>query len=127
MLYGLFFTSSAITCVRNNRIVVDTIYACQDIRDDMKVGVRSTAILFGTWIRPLLVGCGFIFLIMLAVAGYLNTQGPAYFFLSVGGTGFHLVWQYCTVDLANPRSCWGMSLPSRRILRFAFGLRSPLL
>ena len=90
----------------------DTIYACQDIRDDMKVGVCSTAILFGTWIRPLLVGCGVTFLAMLAIAGYLNAQGPAYFSLSVGGTGIHLVWQYRTVDLANPRSCWGASIIS---------------
>ncbi|KIM41215.1 hypothetical protein M413DRAFT_410751 [Hebeloma cylindrosporum] len=87
-------------------MLYDTIYACQDIRDDMKVGVRSTAILFGTWIRPLLVGCGITFLAMLAAAGYLKTQGPAYFLVSVGGTLVHLVWQYRTVDLANPRSCW---------------------
>ena len=78
----------------------------------MKVGVCSTAILFGTWIRPLLVGCGLTFLAMLAAAGYLNMQGPAYFFLSVGGTGIHLVWQYQTVDLGNPRSCWGVSINS---------------
>jgi len=97
---------------KSNGILADTIYACQDIRDDMKVGVCSTAILFGTWIRPLLVGCGLTFLAMLAAAGYLNAQGPAYFFLSVGGTGIHLVWQYRTVDLANPRSCWGVSIIS---------------
>lgn len=88
----------------------------------MKVGVCSTAILFGTWIRPLLVGCGLTFLAMLAAAGYLNMQGPAYFFLSVGGTGIHLVWQYRTVDLTNPRSCWGAYINSRYFLRLNLSL-----
>ena len=29
----------------------DTIYACQDIEDDMKIGVKSTARRFGNWVR----------------------------------------------------------------------------
>ncbi|KAF9484267.1 UbiA prenyltransferase [Pholiota conissans] len=87
-------------------MLYDTIYACQDIKDDVKVGVRSTAILFGTWIRPLLVGCGLLFLVMLSVAGLANTQGPAYFVISVGGTATHLIWQYMAVDLESPKSCW---------------------
>ena len=85
----------------------DTVYACQDIKDDVKMGVRSTAILFASWIRPLLILCGLMFATMLALAGYLNGQGPAYFAVSVGGTVIHLVWQYMTVDLDNPKSCGG--------------------
>ena len=85
---------------------LDTVYACQDIKDDVKMGVRSTAILFGAWIRPLLVLCGLMFVTMLAIAGHLNGQGPAYFIVSVGGTVIHLFWQYMTVDLDMPKSCW---------------------
>ena len=70
------------------------------------MGVRSTAILFGSWIRPLLVLCGLMFVTMLAIAGHLNGQGPAYFIVSVGGTVIHLLWQYMTVDLDKPKSCW---------------------
>jgi 4-hydroxybenzoate polyprenyltransferase len=84
----------------------DTIYACQDKRDDVKMGVRSTALLFGSWIRPLLISCGIIFVTMLAVAGVLNKQGPVYFIVAVGGTAAHLVWQFMTVDLDVPASCW---------------------
>ncbi|KAJ7616478.1 4-hydroxybenzoate polyprenyl transferase [Roridomyces roridus] len=87
-------------------MLYDTIYACQDIEDDLKMGVRSTAILFGTWIRLLLVCCGVAFVSTLAGAGYLNAQGPAFFLISVGGTAIHLVWQYYTVDLEVPTSCW---------------------
>ncbi|KAJ7921348.1 4-hydroxybenzoate polyprenyl transferase [Mycena leptocephala] len=87
-------------------MLYDTIYACQDIRDDVKMGVRSTAILFGTWIRPLLIACGVTFVSMLAAAGVLNCQGTPYFVISVGGTMMHLVWQFLTVDLDVPKSCW---------------------
>ncbi|KAF7300148.1 4-hydroxybenzoate polyprenyltransferase, mitochondrial [Mycena kentingensis (nom. inval.)] len=87
-------------------MLYDTIYACQDIQDDVKVGVRSTAILFGSWIRPLLIACGMTFVSMLALAGALNNHGPAYFVISVAGTALHLLWQAWTVDLEEPKSCW---------------------
>ncbi|KAK0184521.1 UbiA prenyltransferase family [Armillaria mellea] len=83
-----------------------TIYACQDIIDDVKTGVLSTAILFGTWIRPMLVGCAMIFIAMLSVAGYLNRQDWGYFVFSVCGTATHLIWQFNTVELDKPESCW---------------------
>jgi 4-hydroxybenzoate polyprenyltransferase len=67
--------------------------------------VRSTAILFGTWIRPLLVTFGVAFASTLAYAGRLNDQGPAFYIIAVGGTIAHLVWQYATVDLDSPMSC----------------------
>ncbi|SJL13181.1 uncharacterized protein ARMOST_16620 [Armillaria ostoyae] len=87
-------------------MLYDTIYACQDIIDDVKTGVLSTAILFGTWIRPMLVGCAMIFIAMLFVAGYLNRQDWGYFVFSVCGTATHLVWQLSTVELDKPESCW---------------------
>jgi uncharacterized protein (DUF983 family) len=43
---------------------------------------------------------------MLTVAGHLNGQGPAYFIVSIGGTVIHLLWQYMTVNLDMPKSCW---------------------
>ncbi|KAJ6535603.1 UbiA prenyltransferase family-domain-containing protein [Mycena capillaripes] len=98
--------SVAITSCWSWTMLYDTIYACQDIRDDVKMGVRSTAILFGTWIRPLLIAYGITFMSMLAVAGVLNGQGAPYFLVSVGGTLLHLVWQFLTVDLDVPKSCW---------------------
>jgi len=101
--------ASLLPCISSvNRLIYppDTIYACQDIKDDLKMGVRSTAILFGSWIRPLLICCAVIFVAMLAGAGFINQQGPAYFVLSVGGTAAHLLWQFLTVDLEVPESCW---------------------
>lgn len=93
----------AVSCGAN--FTLDTIYACQDIRDDKKMGVRSTAIRFGRWIRPILTGFGLAFVAMLAVAGILNKNGPLYFAITVGGAFAHLAWQYATVDLDDPKSC----------------------
>ena len=36
----------------------DTLYAHQDKKDDMKLGLKSTALTFGdTWTKPILTGC----------------------------------------------------------------------
>lgn len=87
------------------------------------MGVRSTAILFGTWIRPLLILCALGFVGMLAAAGHVNNQGIPYFVLSVGGTAVHMVWQFMTVDLAVPTSCWGACA---FLSASVAGLKSPL-
>ena len=68
----------------------DTIYAFQDIKDDRKAGIKSTAIAFGSYARSLIalfyavtvmllayiglkLGFGLVFFIlMLAVAGHLG-------------------------------------------------------
>jgi 4-hydroxybenzoate polyprenyltransferase len=60
-------------------IVYDTIYAIQDKEDDLKIGVKSSAILFGsyTWL-----GVGFaatFMLFFLSLAGEVNDLGTAYF------------------------------------------------
>ncbi|KAJ6471948.1 UbiA prenyltransferase family [Mycena sanguinolenta] len=98
--------SAAMTSCWCWTMLYDTIYACQDLRDDVKVGVRSTAILFGSWIRPLLLLCGSFFVSFLAVSGAMNGQGTPFFVVSVGGTLIHLGWQFKIVNLDVPESCW---------------------
>ncbi|KIK67687.1 hypothetical protein GYMLUDRAFT_154954 [Collybiopsis luxurians FD-317 M1] len=86
-------------------MLYDTIYACQDIEDDVKMGVRSTAILFGPYIRPLLMACGCSFTILFCATGCLNKQGLAFYIVSIGGLLVHLIRQWRTVDLEIPESC----------------------
>ncbi|TFY80858.1 hypothetical protein EWM64_g3156 [Hericium alpestre] len=83
----------------------DTIYACQDRRDDVKVGVKSTAVMLGDYVRPFTALCAVLFVSMLALVGVWNQQGPIFFVVSVGGTALHMIWQYATVDLDSPESC----------------------
>ena len=85
---------------------IDTIYGCQDRKDDVKAGVKSTALFFGDHVLSA-VACfatGFVF--MLYLAGALNRQGPIYYIVSVVGTALHLIWQLSTVDIDSSESCW---------------------
>ena len=88
----------------------DTIYACQDIEDDMKIGVKSTARRFGKHIKYG-VGVSYFWAILLvAFAGFINpvyiavgvSEGVAsglVVFLKYPGSfasviyGMHLLWQ----------------------------------
>ncbi|KAI0043772.1 UbiA prenyltransferase [Auriscalpium vulgare] len=84
----------------------DTIYACQDREDDVKVGVKSTAVLLGDYVEPFTIVCSVLFIASLAVAGFINHQTVIYYVISVGGTALHIVWQYSNVNLEKPDSCW---------------------
>ncbi|PCH40322.1 4-hydroxybenzoate polyprenyl transferase [Wolfiporia cocos MD-104 SS10] len=87
-------------------IVYDTIYACQDRKDDVKAGVKSTAVLFGNYVKPILSLFAAAFVAALAYAGYETHQGWIYYAVSVGGCAAHLLWQLVTVDLDVPEQCW---------------------
>ncbi|GAA5978235.1 hypothetical protein JCM10908_004282 [Rhodotorula pacifica] len=87
-------------------IVYDTIYAHQDKKDDVDAGVKSTALLFAGRSRPILTGFSVSFVSLLALSGYLNAQGPAFYALSVGGAAAHLAWQLRNADLESRENCW---------------------
>lgn len=84
----------------------DTIYACQDKRDDVKAGVKSTALLFGDVIKPILTVFASALVVSLWVAGQMNDMGVYYKVISVGGAISYLVMDTITVDLDSPKSCW---------------------
>jgi len=100
---------------------IDTIYACQDRKDDVKVGVKSTAVMLGDFVRPFTFSCAVLFVATLAYAGILNEQTGYFFYVTVGGTSLHLIWQYVTVDLDSPDSC-GCELSSYPILPHIFNV-----
>jgi 4-hydroxybenzoate polyprenyltransferase len=82
----------------------DTIYAHQDKDDDALIGVKSTALLFGTMTKPWLVMFYATMLALLAVSGAWAQAGTGYWFglLAVAG---HLGWQVLTVDIDDPDNC----------------------
>ncbi|KAF9899699.1 Para-hydroxybenzoate--polyprenyltransferase, mitochondrial precursor (PHB:polyprenyltransferase) [Linnemannia zychae] len=87
-------------------LVYDTIYAHQDKKDDIKIGVKSTALRFGDKTPEYLAAFSAGTVSMLALAGYMNEQGPLFYALSVGGIAAHLAWQLSSVDYENPADCW---------------------
>ncbi|HEX9703388.1 MAG TPA: UbiA family prenyltransferase, partial [Rhodospirillales bacterium] len=84
----------------------DTIYAHQDKDDDALVGIKSTALLFGTATRPWLIGFYGTALVLLLAAGYLAGLGWPFYALMAAGA-VHLGWQANTVDIADPKDCLG--------------------
>lgn len=106
-------------------VVYDTLYAHQDKKDDVKLGLKSTALTFGdTWTKPILTGCTAIAWVGWMSAGYncgfgndvgaltillendvttaataaaIAAQYAYYVGVSVATT--HLLWQIYTADL----------------------------
>ncbi|CDP12395.1 unnamed protein product [Coffea canephora] len=86
-------------------LVYDTIYAHQDKDDDLKVGVKSTALRFGDSTKEWLTGFGLACIGSLALSG-LNAEiagWPYYAFLAAASS--HLAWQIRTVDLSCRADC----------------------
>ncbi|MDQ0316728.1 4-hydroxybenzoate octaprenyltransferase [Amorphus orientalis] len=85
-------------------IFYDTIYAHQDKEDDVLVGIKSTALLFGPRTKPILSAFATATVAVLALATYLAGVGPLAF-LGLGGFAAHLAWQIKVLDIAEPMVC----------------------
>ncbi len=66
----LLFTATVLWTV-----AYDTMYAMVDREDDLKIGVRSTAILFGDMDRPIIAGLQLLTLLALAMVGEVEKLG----------------------------------------------------
>lgn len=73
--------------------------------DDAKIGVKSTALLFGDRIRAILPLFSAGFIIALSVGGFLNNQGIWYYLISVGLATLHLMWQLITFNENDADDC----------------------
>ncbi|KAJ5748642.1 uncharacterized protein N7511_010338 [Penicillium nucicola] len=68
--------------------MVDIVYACQDIEEDLKVGVKSMAVRFRNSIPILAYGLFYTSIALIALAGLLTGLGLPFFIVSVGGHFF---------------------------------------
>lgn len=85
-------------------IVYDTIYAHQDKKDDLQIGVKSTALRFGDNTKLWLSGFTAAMLTGLTAAGLACDQTLPYY-ASVGLVGGHLVQQIYSLKINNPTDC----------------------
>jgi 4-hydroxybenzoate polyprenyltransferase len=83
----------------------DTIYAHQDKKDDIKIGVKSTALRLGEQTKIWLTAFSVGMITNLGIAGYVTDQTWP-FFLAVAATSCHLGWQISTLQLNNRQDCW---------------------
>jgi 4-hydroxybenzoate polyprenyltransferase len=82
----------------------DTIYAHQDAEDDMLIGVKSTALLFGARTRPALAAFYGLAVVLIGMALTLAGAGfPAW--IGLAAFAAHLVWQICRLEISDPALC----------------------
>lgn len=74
-------------------VAYDTYYALVDRPDDVKVGIKSTAILFGDYVLPIIVLLQLSTLALLTAVGYLAGLHIVYYLLLLAAAGC-FVYQY---------------------------------
>ena len=74
-------------------LVYDTMYAMVDKEDDLKIGVKSTAILFGDKDREIMAGLQLIIITLLIVIGQMQQLGVFYYAGVAGATGLSVYQQ----------------------------------
>jgi 4-hydroxybenzoate polyprenyltransferase len=82
----------------------DTIYAHQDKEDDLRIGVKSSAIALGSHTRPWLFGFYIVALLLWAAAGFAAGLGLL-FWAGLAGSALHLAWQAAQVAIDEPADC----------------------
>jgi 4-hydroxybenzoate polyprenyltransferase len=82
----------------------DTIYAHQDREDDLLIGIKSTALLFGDGTRPVLAGFYAGAVALIGLAG-LIAGGGLIFLLGLIAFAAHLAWQVIRLDINDPAHC----------------------
>ncbi|KAI0199426.1 UbiA prenyltransferase family-domain-containing protein [Astrocystis sublimbata] len=87
-------------------VVYDTIYAHQDLKDDLKVGVKSIAVLFRDMTKVFLWLCLGCMVALLSMAGLLEQMGWQYYVIAAGGSAVSLGAMIANVELKDSASCW---------------------
>src|SRR5665213_102014 len=82
----------------------DTIYAHQDRDDDLLVGIKSTALLFGERTRPMLASFYAAAVLLIGASG-LMAGGSLIFLLGMIAFAAHLAWQVIRLDIHDPAHC----------------------
>uniref|UniRef100_A0A3B3ZUB4 4-hydroxybenzoate polyprenyltransferase, mitochondrial n=1 Tax=Periophthalmus magnuspinnatus TaxID=409849 RepID=A0A3B3ZUB4_9GOBI len=95
-------------------LIYDTIYAHQDKDDDIKVGVRSTALKFQNQTKPWLSGFAVAMISGLAVTG-INAEQTLPYYAVLSTVAIHLAYQIYTLDINKPEDCWKKFVSNRNI------------
>ncbi len=82
----------------------DTIYAHQDREDDALIGIKSTALLFGTRTKPVLAAFYAAAVLLIGLAGLFAGAGLV-FAAGLALFAAHLGWQVRRLDIADPALC----------------------
>lgn len=95
-------------------LIYDTIYAHQDKDDDLKVGVKSTALRFQENTKLWLSGFTGAMLSGLLLAG-VHADQTAPYYCAVSAVALHLAYQIYSVDINRPEDCWKKFASNRNL------------
>ena len=82
----------------------DTIYAHQDRDDDLLIGIKSTALLFGNRTPKMLATFYAGTTVLIAAAGFM-AGGGIMFTIGIVAFAAHLAWQVSRLDIDDPAHC----------------------
>lgn len=86
-------------------VIYDTMYAMTDRADDLKIGVKSTAILFGRFDIIIIACLQCLFVMLLAVLGWLFQLTYVYY-LSIGCVAGLFIYQQILIKDRIPERCF---------------------
>ncbi len=100
----------------------DTMYAMADKEDDLKIGIKSTAIALGRYDILFVSSCQFGLIILLLLMGYFTGRGLIYFSAVVLASGF-VFYQLKIIKGRDPKYCFKAFLNNHYVgLTVFFGL-----
>ena len=108
---GLWLISAAIVLWT---VAFDTYYAMVDREDDMKIGIKSTAILFGKKDLLIIALLQILALIILAIAGSYFQRGWVYYLGLMVAAGY-FVAQHLEARSGEPEGCFRAFLNNHRV------------
>jgi 4-hydroxybenzoate polyprenyltransferase len=90
----------------------DTIYAHQDRDDDLLIGIKSTALLFGERTPTMLASFYAAATVLIAAAGFM-AGGGIIFAVGIVAFAAHLAWQVSRLDIDDPAHCLALFKSNR--------------
>jgi len=87
-------------------VMYDTQYAMVDREDDLKINIKSTAILFGKYDVLIISLLQILILILLMILGLILKSGLNYFLISILGSAVLFLVQYYLISDRNPDRCF---------------------
>ncbi len=100
LLAGLLFVANMLWT-----IAYDTLYAMVDKEDDLKIGVKSTAILFGQWDKGIIAGLQIAFILILVEVGISEHRHIAYYIGLITATGL-FIYQHILIYQRQATACF---------------------
>lgn len=86
-------------------LMYDTLYAMVDRSDDLRIGVKSTAVLFGAYDRLMVAVLQCVFIVLMIMVGYM-AQLSFFYFLSLAFASALFFYQQILIRTREPSACF---------------------